>query len=241
MGTITIGSIIDRARVTLLELDGSMAPSPTNVRWNRLGDLLAHANAAMREIVAAKPDAYVKNVAFQLAAGSKQQLPADGVQFFNVEHNLGANGATPGTAILSASRDFLSRADRNWMVAVGDAVERYVHDQRDRKVFYVYPRPNGPWQVNLVYSAVPPAISAANIDANPAGLIPIDDLYDSAIHDYIVGYALLKNSKAGEPGKATYFLTKFGNFIGRKMAAEASVAPLDPEAAEQAADAAGKP
>lgn len=238
MGTIVMGSIVDRARVTLLQLSSDMAPSAANTRWNRTGDLLVHANASMREIVAAKPDAHVKNVQFQLATGAKQTIPADGVQFFNVEHNLGVNGSTPGYGVLIASREWLTGADRNWLNAVGPQVERFVHDQRDPKTFYVYPRPAGAWYVNLLYGALPPAIAAGDIDT---AAIPVDDVWDSAMHDYIVGYALLKNSGAGVPEKAGYFLSKFYASIGRKFEAQARYAPLDPEAAEATPDALGKP
>lgn len=235
MGSIVIGSIIDRARNTLLET------GPSDVRWNRTGELLNHANAAQRAIVAAKPDAFVKNVAFTLASGAKQSLPVDGVQFFNAEHNLGADGLTPGGAILIADRHNLTRAERYWMSMVGAEVEHFLHDQRDPKTFYVYPRPAGVWQVNLLYSAVPPIIAVGNIDANPAGLIAVDDLYDTPIHDYIVGYALMKNFKAGEQNKATYFLTKFANSLGLRVQTQFSFAPLDAEASEMAPDAPGKP
>lgn len=241
MGTIVIGKIIDRARVTLLELDSSMTPDPTNTRWNRTGDLLEHANAAQREIVAVKPDACARSKAYELLAGAKQGLPDDGVAFLGVEHNLGADGATPGDAISIASRDFLGRADRKWMTRAGEAVQRFIFDQRVPKVWYCYPRPAGTWHVNLIYSAVPAAVTAANIDDANNGKIDVDDLYDTAIHDYIVGYALLKNSKAGEPNKADYFLAKFYNCLGRRYQGQAANAPLDPEAAEAAPDAPGKP
>jgi hypothetical protein len=237
MGTIVIGKIIDDARVTLLEVGGDLNPSPTDIRWSRTGELLNHANRLMREIVNAKADAGVKNTSFQLGAGAKQTIPSDGVQFFGLEHNLGADGNTPGQGILVGDRGSITRANKNWMTASGTAVERFIHDQRDPKTFYVYPRPSGTWWVNLLYAAVPSAISAANIDASA---IPIDDLYDAAMHDYIVGYSLLKNQRAGEMNKAVYFLQKFYNFIGRKLEAQMLVAPLDAEAAEAAPDALGK-
>lgn len=232
MGTIVIGTIIDRARTTLLET------GPSDVRWNRTGELLNHANAAQRAIVAAKPDAFVKNVDFQLAAGAKQSLPADGVQFFNVEHNLGADGSTPSGGILIADRHNLTRAERQWMVLAGTQVEHFVHDQRDPKTFYVYPRPAGTWHVNLLYSAVPPTVLVANIDS---AAISVDDLYDTPIHDYIVGYSLFKNFKAGEQNKAGYFLTKFANSLGLRVQTQFMFAPLDTEASEMAPDAVGKP
>jgi hypothetical protein len=236
MGTILMGSIIDRARTTLLE------NSSVDVRYTRLGELLDHGNASMREIVAAKPDACVYNGKIKLGTGAKLVLPEDGVQWFNLEHNLGEDGETDGVGIRLVDRGFLTRANRNWMTARGAFVEHYVHDQRDPKTIYVYPRPNAAdWYVNGVYSAVPQSVPSDDIDDDDDGKIPIDDLYDSAMHDYIVGYALLKNSAGGNVQKATYFLQKFYNFIGKKLEAQMLMAPLDAEAAEQTPDAMGKP
>lgn len=232
MGTIVIGTIVDRARTTLLET------GPSDVRWNRTGELLNHANAAQRAIVAAKPDAFVKNIDFTLASGAKQSLPTDGVQFFGLEHNLGPNGVTPGGGILITDRMFLTRAERAWMTKVGTEVEHFLHDQRDPKTFYVYPRPAGVWHVNLLYSAVPPNVLAVNIDS---AVISVDDLYDTPMHDYIVGYALFKNFKAGEQNKAGYFLTKFANALGLRVQTQFMFAPLDAEASEMTPDSPGKP
>jgi hypothetical protein len=240
MGTIILGDIIDRARVTLLELDSSMVPGGSNTRWSRIGDLLVHGNASIREISAEKRDEYVQNEPFELAPGAKQTLPPGGVQFFNAEHNLGADGETPGTAILLMDRTALTRQDRNWMVATGPAVERIVHDQRDPKTFYVYPRPAGSWYISALWAAVPPAIEADDIDDVNNGVIPINDFWDTAIHDYIVGYAYLKNAWGGEASKAGYFIQKFYNAIGRKFEAQMIVAPLDADAAAQTPDGLGK-
>ncbi len=240
MGTLVAGTIVDRARRTLLELNVG-ASSASDVRWDRLLELLPLLNAFQRMLCIHKPSAYTKNLAVVLAAGAKQTLPSDGVGLCNVEHNAGAAGTTPGRAVLLVDRATLTQLNPNWMTATGTAVEHFVHDQRDPKVFYVYPRPSGTWYVNLSYFAVPPAISAANIDNGSTGLIAVDDLYDTPMHDYIVGYALLKNTRAGDNAKAGFFLSKCEATLGINLERSSGMALLDQPAAAAVPDAPGRP
>lgn len=230
MGTVIIGSIIDRARNTLFEV--------ANVRWNRTGELLDHANAAQRAICALKPDAFVKSVDFTLEDGAKQSIPNDGAQFCKLNHNLGSDGLQPSKAITITDFAFLGRIDPDWMIATGYYVEHFVHDERDPKTFWVYPRPTGSWHVNLTYFAVPPSIQAGQID-NTA--IAVDDLYDTPIHDFIVGYALLKNTKAADPTRGVMYLNKFASSLGPRQQIQWQVAPMDTKAAERVPGAPGKP
>lgn len=237
MGTLVIGTIIDRARRTLFELQVGASVSSNN-RWDRTLELLPLANAAIRAICAAIPSAYTKNESFQLAAGSKQTLPSGGTLLLSVPHNLGADGATPGRATEFMERMAVACIDPNWPSTTGDAVEAIIYDQRDPKVFWAYPRPTGTWYVQLVYAADPPDVAAGNIDS---ATIAVDDKYDTPIHDYIVGYAVLKNFRPGEYPKAAFFLQRFEQATGIALQRNTTFAPLDQAAAVQAPDALGKP
>lgn len=240
MGTIVIGSLIDRARRQLFELDvGDVASD--DVRYDRVLELLPLANAAQRAICIHRPSAYTKNGSMALGPGAKQTIPSDGTQLGNVEHNLGADGETPGRAITIIDRLALTRLDPNWMTKTGSAVQHYVHDQRDPKTFYVYPRPSGDWYVNLSYPAIPNAVVAADIDDETDGLIAVDDIYDTAIVNFIVGYALMKNTKMGDTSRASVFLSQFEQITGVQLQRQQDFAPLDQPAAEAAANALGKP
>lgn len=241
MGTILMGAIVDRARVTLLERDGELGtPNPTDTRWNRLGETLEHGNASMIEIVAALPQAGVRNVPYQLQAGATQGVPDGCIQFFGVEHNLGADGNTPGRAIIQTDRKALTKSKPNWMTSTGASVENFVIDQRSMKRWYAYPRPPGTWYVDMLGVFEPGRIDADDIDDPTDGRIPIDDIYAPAMHDYIVGYSLLKTFRAGDVNRASYFLTKFYNFLGKKFDMANIVATLDADAQEEVPDALGK-
>lgn len=236
MGSLVIGTIIDRARRTLLELKVGEA-SASDVRWDRTRELLPLANAAQKAICIHKPSAYVKNTSLSLASGAKQSVPSDGTAVADVQHNLGSDGSTVGRAITIVDRATLTAIDPTWMTATGSAVEHYVYDQRDPKVFFVYPRPSGAWYVSLAYPAIPADIASGAIDS---GAISVDDVYDTAIHDFIVGYALLKNSKSGDTGKSAFYLDRFERMTGIAIQRQQAFQPLDQPAQVQAPDALGK-
>ncbi len=225
MGTLVIGTIVDEARDTLLEI------GPADERWQRTGNLLDHGNRAISEIVAAFPLEGTRNEPFLLDPGAKQTIPTatGGFMFLGAEHNLGSTGLSPGAAILKTDRSALTRANRNWMATTGAYVQNFVHDERDPIHFYVYPQVN-PWYINLLYAAVPTPISAADIDHATNGLISVSDRFRAAIHDYIVGYALLKTSKIGDPARGAFWMQKFYAQIGKTFDAQIMNAPLDPEA-----------
>lgn len=236
MGTLVVGTIIDRARRTLLELNVG-EDSATDVRWDRTRELLPIFNASQRGICRHKPNAMTVNASFQLATGSKQTAPADCNQFGGVEHNLGAAGSTPGRAVNLIDRVTLSRIDPDWMTATGAAVESFVYDQRDENTFYVYPRPSGTWYVNIQYYGIPADTTTGNIDSDT---ISVDDIYDDVLHDLVVGYALMKNFKRGEPNKSVFYFNRAANELGIKFNMDQTFAPLDQPAATQVPNAPGK-
>lgn len=232
MGTIVMGDIVDRARRTLLELTVG-EDSASDTRWDRTRELLPLGNAAQRVIFLAKPSACAVNDSFQLATGAKQTLP-DGHRLGDVQHNLGDDGETIGPAISIIDRTSLTRLDPSWMTRTGDAVKQYVHDERDPETFYVYPRPAGSWYVNIMKFAPPDAVAIGSA-------INVSDAYDSVIHDFIVGYALLKNAMAGDVTKADYHLRRVEMALGTSLERSVQFDPLGQQAQAQAADDLGKP
>lgn len=211
MGTIAASVILNRAAKTLLD--------ETGVVWNP-AELLDYLNAGITAIVAAKPDAFTVNAPFPLVAGTKQSIPASGIQILDVIRNLGAGGATPGGVIRQAERTALDHADPQWHTATGTEVLHFMTDRRDPRVFYVYPaRTSLPWSVELLYASHPPRISAPN------EILPIDDLYESPLHAYVCGYAYAKNTKRQDVGKMNGYMTMFANSIGVKSQVQFAFAP----------------
>ncbi|MBA4285466.1 MAG: hypothetical protein C0434_08045 [Xanthomonadaceae bacterium] len=211
MGTIAASVILNRAAKTLLD--------ETGVTWQP-SELLDYLRAGINAVFLFKQDCSTRNVPHALAAGSKQAIPQDGTQALDVVRNLGPAGATPGAAIRQVERETLDRDDPNWHTATGPQVLHVTFDKRDPRTFYVYPRPPGAWSVELVYAAHPQRIESAS------DVLPIDDLYETPLHAYVVAYAYFKNAKRGDVAKSQAYLGMFTQMIGAKSAAQFQFAPL---------------
>lgn len=216
MGTIACSVIVNRAAKTLFD--------ETNVRWPAT-ELLDYFNAALTWLVLNKPDAYVQIGQITLAAGPLQTLPAGGTLVMNVLENLGANGTTVGKPIRQIERNELDHNNPDWLTQTGDSVLHWTFDKRDPKHFYVFPQPVGTWYVRALWSATPPRVT------NVGDALPVDDLYETPLSYFVIGYALLKNSKSGDAAKAGSYLAMASNLIGLKMQMQAAFSPVDPDVA----------
>jgi hypothetical protein len=205
MATVTVNSTLARASVLLQDA--------TNIRWPQ-AELLDWLNDGQREVVLRKPNASVKNVAQPMVVGTKQALPADGVQLIDVVRNV------PGNAIRIVSREILDAQLPGWHSATPTAaVQHFCYSELDLKNFYVYPPNNGAGTVELIYSASP-------ANAVIGGVISVDDIYQSALLDYIMYRAYSKDSEySADPARATAHYTAFSNSLGGKLQMEAGASP----------------
>lgn len=214
MGTIACSVILNRAAKTLFD--------ETGVRWAP-DELLDYLNAGIAAVIAAKPDAGSVSEPLELVAGSRQEIPPEFSQFLGLTHNLGADGETPGKAIRQIERNELDHSNPDWHTVSGNAVLHFAHDKRLPRVFWIYPNATG-W-VELQGVKRPEAV------AGPDYELPIDDLYESPLHNWVVAYAYAKSSKSGDMNRASAYLTLFANALGMKSQMQFSFAPTDPDVA----------
>lgn len=182
MSTITAQSVVDKVQVILQDTTG--------VRWPD-SELLDWLNDGQREIVLYKPNAFIKNLAVRMAAGTKQSLPADGVQLIDVVRNMGTNGTTPGRAVRITMREVLDSQIPDWHSETpSSVVKHYVYSLLDPKNFYVYPpQPAaGQGHLEIVYGASP-------TDTTLVGTITLDDIYQNVLVDYILYRAYSKDTE----------------------------------------------
>jgi hypothetical protein len=154
-----------------------------NVRW-KIPELLSWLNHGQREVVLYKPNACVTNKDVVLVAGSKQALPDGGNSLVDIPRN------TDGNAITLANRSLLDQQMPDWhSVAKRNAkVIHYCYSASDPKNFYIYPPSPGGNSVEIIYNSNPAnAVVGANIS--------IDDIYASALVDYIAYRAFSKDSE----------------------------------------------
>lgn len=198
------GDIIDRAAITLFD--------DTKVRWSE-AELLQYLSDAQREAVLLDPSAFTKNQAVQLAPGTVQTLPADGLALVDLGGNMGANGATPGRSVSQVGRTDLEASRPDWraMTANG-AAQHFLYDDRDPTRFEVYPpQPNPGHYVQVVYAAEPPAITATT---DPVALA---SMYDTALYYLVLARAFTKSSSTQDFTKAAgYQQIAHSLIVGRK-------------------------
>jgi hypothetical protein len=203
--SILASAIVDKAEVVLQDT--------TNVRWIA-DELLGWLNDAQREIVLAKPDAFVVTKAVQLTSGTKQTIgganTTDAIMLLKVVRNLGPDGITPGKAIRTVPSEVLDANRPGWHSEVPTAaVSNVVYDPRAPKQFYVYPQNDGTQYVELMYSATPPIVAALG------NTITLDDVFANAILDYILYRAYSKDAEyAGNAERANRHYGAFISALG---------------------------
>lgn len=187
MGTVTAKTIIDKASIQLIDL--------TNIRWTR-AELLSWLNDGLRQIVTIQPSASSTTVSKQLVAGTRQSIPTDGWLLLSVYRNLGTNGTTPGRIIRLISREILDSFNPYWNTDTATAeVRNYIYTDQDQTAFYVYPPNTGTQYIELNYSSQPADLT---LETQP---IPIFDVFQSALVDYILYRACSKDAEYA-PGVA---------------------------------------
>ena len=200
----------------------------TSVRWPE-AEILRYINDAQREIVNYKPESSAKTDNVQLATGTKQALPADGLRLIKVTRNMSAasGSATGKRAIRIVNVDILNTQEPDWNdpTVSGDAqhgtvVKHYIFDEDDPKNFYVYPGVAGNAFVEIVYSKTPTDLSSASSN------LDIDDIYGNAVIDYVLFRAYQKDSEyAGNAQRAQTHYQLFLNCIGQGAQAQNLLSP----------------
>lgn len=187
-------------------------------------ELLHWTNDAMRAIALVKPGAFAKREKWQLVAGFKQSLPAGALQILGPLYNMGADGNTPGRAILLGDREIKDRFEPSWRSANGaTTIREYFYDvAREPKVFEVSP-PAGaatPPYVEATLAVVPAEIDGAEED------LPCDDIYIPAAIQWVIGCAFSKDEEQ-TPNfqRASRAFSMFFNLLGIKPRTELIAAP----------------
>lgn len=215
MATYTVAALLSRAAIILQDT--------TNVRWP-LTELLGWLNDGQREVARVKPNANVKTIPVQLAAGTKQQLPADGVSLTDVARNLGSDGNTPGRAIRKVDRRILDAQVPYWssMTPTSEVVH-YCYTQTDPKIFYVYPpQPSTGSYVEMQYLAAPVDITDQNVT------ITLDDIYSAPLLDYILYRAYQKDADYSQnEGLSQVHWQAFNSALAGKLQAEQLSSAVD--------------
>lgn len=212
MGTVTAKAILDKASTQLIDIAG--------VRWTR-AELLGWLNDGLRQIVTIQPNATNTVTAVKLVTGTRQSLPSDGWLLLSINRNMGTTGTTPGRAVRIISRELLNAFNPDWHTDTASAVTKnYIYDLADQTAFFVYPPSTGTNYLEINYSKQPADLTLET------QVIPIFDIYQTALVDYILYRACSKDAEYA-PGLALAqgYLTTFTAAVGAKEGAEIKSTP----------------
>lgn len=211
MGTLTAGSIVDKAELVLQDT--------SNVHWTE-AELLGWLNDAQRQIVMLRPDASSTVAVITLVAGSKQSLPSGALRLLEITRNMG-NGSTPGEAVRLVDREALDAHLPTWHTAAQVATAKhYVYDERAPRTFYVYPPSNGTSSsVEAIYSVAPTDVAAVG------NAITLDDIYENQLLDWILYRAFSKDAEVGSMEKAMAHFSSFTSALGAKSGTDIAFGP----------------
>lgn len=159
--------------------------------------------------------------------GSTPSQPIYGTQFIGPRRNMGADGLTPGRAVRVVERDMLDTTDPTWHTKTGNAIRSVVYDPETPRYFYVSPGSTGSLWLEIAYTSAPIAIpntASAGSEAYLVGgsstlPISVDDEYGTALVDYVVARANLKDVTYSEPAKAAFHTQQFLGVLNAKVAA----------------------
>ena len=158
------------------------------IRWDKAFWVDAF-NAAVRAVLAVRPDALTKTEVVTCVEGTTQDIPSDARYLIDVLRNEDGP-AVSGPISLKMFNDY--RPD--WRSSTGAAsASGYLYDERNKDKFYLYPGVNAGVKVECVFAWEPTAISESDYDSKLAS--ELNPMYDNAIIEWLVYRAFSEDSE----------------------------------------------
>lgn len=222
--TIAASRILQRAQITLQD-DGTRWPLPELLMW---------INDAVREMTLSAPESVAQPIVLTLAAGARQTLPAAVLSILRVTCNIGADGTTRGAGVTTVQKDDLDGHMPGWqsptVVPYAALVGHYIEDDAHHRTFLVWPGNTGTGRLEVL------AVSRATEIAEPTSplvlasynaiQIQVDEIYQSAVTDYVLAKAFQKDTNLPNGGpRAEAHYKAFLSALGIRQTNEQRVNP----------------
>lgn len=193
----------------------------TQVRYTQ-PMLLGYLNESQRVIVSLRPDITATPESVQLTPGTRQSIPSGRMRLIEVIRNMGSNGTTPGRPITPVKRGDLDLYRLTWHTeTAATVIKSYTFDERFPKIFYVTPPVHA---TTPVYAEI--ITSAAPTECTADGDISLDDIYETAIKDFMLWMAFsIDIDSLANQGRAAQHLQHAYQVLGIKMQADTWVNP----------------
>ena len=196
---------------------------PQHVTWSP-DEHLSYLNAAVRRVCLLRPDASSDVVSFQLAAGTKQSIPAAARRLLDITRNMGIDGSTVGKAITVTDMRSLDLYSPNWHEDTAKtAIDHFMYDEDTPQIFYVTPPVHATTQVHveLKYAENPDILTDAEAEN-----IPIDDVYEPAIRHWMLHMAFGKETDSIESAVTSKLhYQAFHDILGVKTKVDVAYTP----------------
>lgn len=158
------------------------------IRWDK-GFWVDAYNAAVRAVLAVRPDALTKVTLVACVAGTTQEIPVGARYLIDVIRNDGGQ-AISGPISLKMFNDY--RPD--WRSSKGATeASGYLYDERNKDKFYVYPGVSAGVKVECVFAWEPVPITEADYDSALSS--ELNQMYDNAIIEWLVYRAFSEDSE----------------------------------------------
>ena len=204
---ILASAIISSLRIDLAD------PSPGATWLDAL--LLERINEAERAIVAVKRDAYPVRGTVALVAGTKQALPAVGIAVMEAYENT-----VSGRRCTLANRELVDAGSPFFPAATQEVdAQHYMKDDRDPTRFDVIPPNDGTGSLQMLYGAIPTALTATS-DA-----INVLDLYEQCIKDFVLSKCYAQKTATQDYAKAAAHDQAWKMMLGISSGSQVAVSP----------------
>lgn len=177
------------------------------VRWPQ-SERLRYLNDGRREMAILRPDIYAQTLTFTLTSGTKQSIPASCSKLFDVQRNIGADGA-PGGAVSVVERGVMDAFRPGWHAEPpATSIKNFMFDERAPRSFWVYPPAVAGVRVEASASVEPADVGLMDVLAQEGVLA-------QALFYYVMYRALMKDAEyAGNAALAAQHYQAFMTSLG---------------------------
>ncbi|AYO17096.1 hypothetical protein D0812_22160 [Vibrio owensii] len=180
------------------------------IRWDKAFWVDAY-NAAIRAVLAVRPDALTKTEEVICDAGTTQKIPANARYVIDVLTNVGG-GAVSGPLSLKMFNDYRPEWRQS---SESDSVSTWLYDERNKETFFVYPGVKAGVKIEAVFAYEPTDITQADYEADVLG--QLNPMYDNAIIEWLVYRAFSEDSEiTANNAKAQTAINTFRLLLGDK-------------------------
>jgi hypothetical protein len=188
----------------LLDQASTLLQDTAKVRWPD-AELIDWLNEGIKTICAANPTAYSEPQTVNLVAGTRQELPENGVLLIDMHRNIDS-----GYAIRLVDRVVMDAAFPEWPTMREEKnVQHFMYDKTTPNTLLVYPPNTGEGSVEMIVAMIPPLITTS-IDE-----LPLRVHFNPPLLDFIMYRAYTKDAEyAANAATAAAHFEQFSRAIG---------------------------